>query len=398
MRSKYSHVLWPLSLIVAFISWQCQKKDLAGPGNNSSGANIRVDSSLYTISGSGGQDDGEILISLNTNPNGVLAILDAKGNLLKEKTINTNRIENFQKWNTDGKTRYTYFRADGDYAIEGTATEEGYDIICDSHLNELSRAKLLPFENLDTSGGNDRLDAHDFILLGDNHYMAISQRAESPKNIPDSLHPSTNERVIACIIQEVDNGQVVFQWDGTNYPEFYASSVENNDFSDSSKTMDYMHMNSIYIDPRDNNIICSFRNLDQIIKINRTTGAVMWRLGGKNSDFSLTPDQEFLRQHFARLTDNDQTLIFVDNGDKNLRSFSRILEFQLDENAKTVSNFKSYRIPDKFIQFTGSVKKENGNYFIGGGSGNYTLQVNYTTDEVLLRLNQKYSSYRSLKY
>ena len=228
--------------------------------------------------------------------------------------------------------------------------------------------------------------------------MSITDQLETPTNIPDSLHPSSKVTVTACLIQEVNNGKVVFQWDGTSYPELYSSSVENNNFSDSTDVMDYMHMNSICIDPNDNNIICSFRNLNEIIKINRVTGDIMWRLGGKYSDFPLTPDQDFLRQHYARFTDDNQTLMFLDNGEATLRPYSRILEFQLDENQKVVENFTAFNIPDAFIQYAGSVKKENGNYFIGGGAANYALEVNYTTNQVYLRINQSFSSYRALKY
>ena len=228
--------------------------------------------------------------------------------------------------------------------------------------------------------------------------MAISDQEESPTNIPDSLHPAKNVKVTACLIQEVNNGQVVFQWDGTNYPELYRSSVENNDFTDSVDRLDYMHMNSLCIDSSDNNIIVSFRNLNEIIKINRVTRNIMWRLGGPYSDFPLTADELFLRQHYVRLIDNGQTLIFVDNGEITLRPYSRILEFQLDQNAKQINSFSAYNIPDNFIQYAGSVKKVNGSYFIGGGSANYALQVNYTTNEVYLRLNQLYSSYRAIKY
>ena len=159
-----------------------------------------------------------------------------------------------------------------------------------------------------------------------------------------------------------------------------------------------MHMNSLCIDPNDGNIICSFRNLDEIIKINRSTGAIMWRLGGANSDFALTSNEQFLRQHYARLTDNNQTLIFIDNGDASLRPYSRILEFQLDQSNMIVTSFKSFNVPDNFIQYAGSVEKNNGYYFIGAGSGSYTLQVNYTTGEKYLRLAQKYPSYRAPKY
>jgi hypothetical protein len=228
--------------------------------------------------------------------------------------------------------------------------------------------------------------------------MAIRAQIQTPDNIPDGLHPSPKARIVACLIEEVNDGKVVFKWDGTDHAEFYGESVENNNFSDSVNTIDYMHMNSLCIDPNDNNIICSFRNLDEIIKINRTSGAIMWRLGGKHSDFPLTTDQQFLRQHYARFTDNGKTLIFLDNGDSSLRPYSRIVEFQLDENNKTVNNFKAYKIPDDFIRFAGSVKKQNGYYFIGGGSAKYALQVDYTTNDVFLRIDQKYSSYRALKY
>ncbi len=387
-----------LSVLVTGILWGCKKISSASRTAPPQIVNdsIHVDQSLYSVSGSGGLDSGEILLALNTKNNAVLAILDQKGNLIKEK-VSGLKTDNFQKWIVDGQTRYSYFQTEGEFTIAGVATEEGYDIICDSDLNELSRVTLLPSATVDT-GLYNKLDVHEFILLGDNHYITISNRQESPKNIPAALHPSPNARVIACLIQEVENGQVIFQWDGTDYPEFYSASMENNDFSDSVNTMDYMHLNSVCVDSADHNLIVSFRNLNQIVKINRITGAVMWRLGGSDSDFPLSADQVFLRQHFVRFTDNQQVLIFLDNGLQNTRPYSRIVEFKLDENAKTVNGFTGYRIPDKFIQYAGSVKKMNGNYFIGGGSANYALQVNYTSNEVLLRLNQQYASYRALKY
>ncbi len=222
LKSAYMKIptssLSPLCLIllITFIAYGC-KKDVSNENNNIN-SNIKTDTSLYTVSGAGGQDSGQILLAFNTNTNGVLAILDEKGNLLKEK-ITGLRTEDFQKWNIAGETFYTYFQTEGTYTIAGVGVEEGYDIICDSNLNQLSRENLLPYEFVDTSG-DDKLDLHDFILLGANHYMAISDRLESPANIPDSLHPSSNARVIACVIQEVNNGQVVFQWDATTFRNF----------------------------------------------------------------------------------------------------------------------------------------------------------------------------------
>ncbi len=355
-------------VLALFANIGCNKNYIAPITPVDSSSVPHIDTNLYTVSGSGGVDSGDILLCMNTknSTDGFLLVLNKDGYVKKEKEVGA-RADDFQKWTFNGLPYYTYLLAEGDYAIGGQGTEEGYDIICDSNLNEISRAKYLSPGNVDDTADN-RLDVHDFILLAPNHYMAISAHLETPTNIPDSLHPSSKARVVACRIQEVNNGQVIFNWDGTDYPEFYGESVENNNFSDSVNTIDYMHMNSLCIDPNDNNIICSFRNLNEIIKINRTTGAIMWRLGGKHSDFPLTTDEQFLRQHYARFTDDGQTLILVDNGEATLRPYSRIDEFQLDENAKTVTSFSSYQVPN-FIQYAGSVKKQNGYYFIGGGSG-----------------------------
>jgi Arylsulfotransferase (ASST) len=395
-----------LFFLIVMLSWGCKKSLNSNVNPTGSTSGLQPDTSLYTISDTGGVDTGQILLAMNNSTNGYLLILNQHGDVLTEKKTGL-KVENFQKWTINGVTYYTYFTTETsnskNWELGGlVTTEEGYDIICDSNLNELSRVTLMPYGDVDTTN-YDKLDLHDFILLGPNHYMTIVNRVISPTNIPDSLHPASNVRVIDCLIQEVNNGQVVFQWDGADYPQFYSESLQNNNFSDSVNVLDYMHMNSICIDPTDNNIICSFRNLCKIIKINRTTGAVMWQLGGTGSDFPLTSDEQFLFQHYVRLTDNNKTLIMVDNGDATLRPYSRIVEFQLNQANKTITHFSYYDIPDNFIQYEGSVEKENGYYFIGGGLSSttptsYTLQVNYTTGQVYLRLAQKYNSYRSLKY
>jgi outer membrane protein assembly factor BamB len=359
---------------------------------------ILVDNKFYSVTGADSSSpEGEILLAMNSGTEGKLFILDQRGSIKKEKSVGVH-AENFQKWVVAGQTRYSYFHTEGDFLLDSIAgTELGYQEICDSNLNILSTVKLIPNGEIDTAT-QDKLDTHEFILLGDNHYIYETYYVESPGNIPDSLNPAPGVKVAACIIQEVNNGQVVFQWNGTKYPEFYAASQENNDFSDKSVTHDYMHLNSICVDSADNNLIVSFRNLNEIVKLNRQTGEIMWRLGGDKSDFPQTPDQLFLRQHFPRLIENGRTLIFVDNGLDSIRPYSRILEFQLDENNKTITSFTSFKVPDRFIQFAGSVRKEGSNYFIGGGSANYALEVNYTTGETLFRINQKYPSYRAMKY
>ncbi|WP_431212004.1 aryl-sulfate sulfotransferase [Puia sp. P3] len=186
---------------------------------------------------------------------------------------------------------------------------------------------------------------------------------------------------------------------GSADTSFYANSVEGNNFSDGTNAQDYMHMNGMFIDPKDNNLVCSFRNQDQIIKINRQTNSIVWRLGGKNGDFRLFSDQIFLRQHNPSLADNNQTLMIFDNGDATLRPESRVLELQLDEANKKIAAFKSFSIPEPFTAFMGSVQKHGDEYFIGGGTANYMLEVNYVTGQKIKEFTGgQYSSYRAYSY
>jgi arylsulfate sulfotransferase len=359
---------------------------------------ITTDANFYSVAGNDSSSlKGEILMALNSKTDGKLFFLDQRGSIKREVSVGTD-VENLQKWNINGQVRYTYFHTEGVSTLDGsTASELGYEMVCDSSLNILDSVKLISHGNINASV-QDKLDVHEFILLGDKHYIYETYYEETPNNIPDSLHPATGVKVAACIIQEALNGAVVFQWDATQYPEFYGASVENNNFSTTATMQDYMHMNSICVDSTDNNLIVSFRNLNEIVKLDRQSGQIIWRLGGKNSDYALTTDQVFLRQHYPRLIENGQTLIFLDNGQDSIRAYSRILEFQLNQNTRTVSGFKSFIIPDNFIQYAGSVKKEGNEYFIGGGSADYSLQVNYVTNQELMRMSLKYSSYRALKY
>lgn len=326
---------------------------------------------------------------------GQLLILDTAGNIIKDKKID-GAVLNFERWDINGSIRYSYFQYNSSYAIPILGTALGDMVIVDTNLNELKRIRLLP-NNGRSMADPDALDAHDFILLNDDHYIVMTYYLKTVNNIPAALNPIPDCRVLAPIIQEVKDDKVVWEWDGTDYPEFYANSVQA-DFSDTA-IQDHMHMNSMFIDPRDNNLICSFRNQDQVVKINRTTGDIIWRLGGKNSDFPLTPDQVFLRQHHATLEDDHHTLLLFDNGEAILRPYSRVLEFTLDEATKTVTGFKSLKLPENtFSEYMGSVQKKANTYFIGCGSVPKIMEVDLNTGQIVFQKELRAPSYRAFKY
>jgi arylsulfate sulfotransferase len=361
--------------------------------------------SVYTINSGGSSAPAMILASpfvSSVSPSqaspGLLLIMDQDGKVLQKKTTDGSAF-NLNRWIINGQTRYTYFVNDVNaYRAPGLANNNtGYVVIADSNLQEIKRVNFIP-NGAGPFQPGQALDAHDFILLSDDHYISMAYYAKHVDNIPAYLNPSATVQVEVPVIQEVSNGVVTWQWDASSDTSFYANSVEGNNYADSVNPQDYMHMNGMYIDPKDNGLICSFRTQDQIIKLNRQTGAVVWRLGGKNSDFALFSDQQFLRQHNPTLTDSNSTLLLFDDGEINLRAESRILEFKLDELNKKVTGFKSYTIPEPFSQFMGSVQKMGDEYFIGGGTANYMLEVNYTTGQKVKEFLGTEPTYRAYRY
>lgn len=334
----------------------------------------------------------EIIATSSAAGKGVLIRMDYAGNIITQK--NDVAPFNFQRWYVGGNIRYTYLEEDTALGIQAVGYIPGSAIVLDSSLKQIRRFRLLPHP--DHNPLIDALDGHEFILINDDHYIAEAYYEKVVTNIPDSLHPVAGCKVVTPIIQEVENGKIIWEWDGSIYPEFYGTSVEGNKFTDNTVAHDYIHLNSMYIDPTDNNLICSFRNLDQIVKLNRKTGDVIWRLGGKNSDFPLTPAQKFVRQHHATLADNNQTVLLYDNGDYVIRPSSRVLEFKLDQSNKKINSFKGLNLPF-FGAFRGSIQKTDSSYFIGSGEVKY-YEINYTTGKIILDRDLPAISYRVLRY
>jgi arylsulfate sulfotransferase len=363
---------------------------------------------IYTIDSTASPSKGIILAApypdivnaLSPTP-GILLVMDQSGKVLMEKTTPGTAFD-LNRWIVNGKTRYTYLVDDpGAFREPGGIENAGYAIIADSNLNTLQQVNFTPYA-AGIFPPNQGLDVHDFILIADSDYITLSYFWKHVTNIPARLNPVPNVSVITPIIEEVRNGSVVFHWDGSADTSFYANSVEGNNFSDTTAgAQDYMHMNSLFIDPRDNNLICSMRNQNQVIKINRQTGAVVWRLGGSNSDFKLDATETFLRQHHATLTDDNQTLLMFDNGEQTQRPYSRVCEFQLNEASKTITGFKFFNIPEPFTLFTGSVQKIGADYFIDGGTAQYILDVNYNTGQKVIEFlgtGMDMDNYRAFKY
>lgn len=323
-----------------------------------------------------------------------LTILDLSGNIICQKKV-AGIVCDFRQWLVQGHIRYSYAVYDpADIISNYKNGSVAHIVILDSALNELKEIHLHTFKEVIAEGKRD-LDHRDFIMLSDNHFITMASYVMQITNIPDSLQPAKGVKLAVPVIQEIINDTVAWQWNASAFPEFYSASLKGNNYADSNTVQDYLHIDGIALDPRDSNIVISFHNSNQVIKVKRTNGEVLWRLGGRNSDFESGPEQIFYKQQDPSFINNGHTLLLLENGDSTISRVSRILEFTLDEVSRKVVQFKSYNIPAEFAQNKGNVQLVRDDYFICGGSANYILKVNRQTGIVNTELLYNQTSFRA---
>ncbi len=156
------------------------------------------------------------------------------------------------------------------------------------------------------------------------------------------------------------------------------------------------HVNAIDVDD-DGNLLVSMRNTSSVVKVDAVRGDVLWRLGGKRSDFTFVDDPlgGFSRQHGVRRLPNGHILMF-DNGNEHTPPVSRAVEYELNEKSKTARMVWEYRDPTLFGSAMGSAQRlDNGNTLICYGtarrirevtpSGAVVLDIELTGDEMVYR-------------
>lgn len=241
----------------------------------------------------------------------------------------------------------------------------------------------------ETEGLKDT-DGHDSIVLPNGHIVLLSYEFDEATRLTDS------------VIQELDAaGNVLFEWNSADHLDIEAESTSGTSTSGPWRG-DYAHINSVQVLP-DGHFLASFRHTSSVMKIARSggdghqAGDVLWRLGGKLSDFEFVNDLHAgpCAQHTAYMVENGNIVIF-DNGSWAVnggelcvdpddptrpsvaRPFSRMTEYDIDEDAGTAELVWSYdrTMPDGvgnqtrlFAIFAGSsVRLPNGNTLVAWAS------------------------------
>ena len=255
--------------------------------------------------------------------------------------------------------------------------------------------KIIDSVSVGNGVGNNN---HEIRITPDGNIFLLSQDAQIVDMSKIVAGGDTAAQVIGNGIQELDkNKNIIFDW--RSWDHFKITDATHEDLT--SDYIDYVHANAIEIDT-DGNILLSSRHLDEITKIDIKTGDIIWRLGGKNNQFTFVNDPiGFSHQHAIRRLANGDVILY-DDGNYHDPQFSRAVEYKLDEENKTATQQWQYRNnPDIYSPAMGYAQRlDNGNTVISWGACDNTLTEVTKDGGVALAMNfpQNVWSYRVYRF
>ena len=291
-------------------------------------------------------------------------IMDNRGEVVWFKPLNTRGVTDFRVQHYHGKPVLTWWRGH----VSNAGVGDGWYVIYDTSYRPV--AEVRP--------GNGLVgDVHEFLITkNDTAIFTVYHRLRVDLS---SVGGPKQGTIWDGIVQEVDipTGRVLFEWH--SYPEVaiaesYAPPPKATAGAKAAP-YDYFHVNSIDVEPS-GHLLVSARNTHAVYEIDRKTKKVIWRLGGKKSDFKMGPGTTFAWQHDAR-RHADGTITIFDNGAAPpVEKFSRVLVLRVDVAAKKATLLRSYHHPKRLLApFEGNAQLlPNGNIVVGWGAQPYVSE------------------------
>jgi len=231
----------------------------------------------------------------------------------------------------------------------------GHYVVMDEHYRVIARVR---------SVASELPDHHDFQLTPRGTALMtlyVERRADLT-----AVGGPRDGTIVESRIQEVDvaSGRLLWQWRSADH----LPVAEGMTGPKEGKPHDYFHVNSIEETP-DGDLIVSARNMHAVYKLDRPSGRVVWKLGGKDSDFAMGPGTRFAFQHDARLQ-RDGTLTLFDNEATPAKAEeSRAIQLRLDERTMRATLVREWRHPDRLLAGAeGNLQTlPNGDVFVSWG-------------------------------
>jgi hypothetical protein len=312
-------------------------------------------------------------------------ILDDHGQVVWFRPLRATlgRAMNFEVQTYQGRAVLTWGETPGEY------------VIFDASYREMARLRA----------GNGYSGDHHEFLISPQDTALITIYNSVPQDLT-AVGGFKNGRAWQGIVQELDieTGEVLFEWHSIDHVGLEETYVKP--WEDHYPGIDYFHINSIDVD-HDDNLLISARETSAVYKIDRNTGEVIWRLGGKKSDFEMGPGTRFAFQHDARRLPDGTISIFdngslvFENGIPKAVEESRGIVLWLDEEKMSASLVREFTHPEEqHADAAGNLQMlPNGNAFVGWGRALAISEFSHNGDLIFdATLPPRNRSYRAFRF
>lgn len=215
-------------------------------------------------------------------------------------------------------------------------------------------------------------DPHDFLILPNGHYILIGFDVKDADLSQYKIFMQNNSpgskrgKIKYNVIQELDkNKNLIYQWNSKDH--FNVNDASKVYLNDSLK-FDVVHFNSVDVNSN-GDFLVSARYFNEVFKIERKTGNILWRMGGPNNQIKCVNDSiPFLGQHHALFSGKENITLF-DNGYAAKKTNVRALEYKINEKEKTAELMWTYKNASPMVsEANGNLQKfKDGTAFISYG-------------------------------
>lgn len=217
-------------------------------------------------------------------------------------------------WYSAAQPAFGWCVFDVDSVVPGTVS---FDSVNDYPAQFEVHALSPPVTTRIVPAGLLNVDLHELLLLANGDYLVVSSPLQQNVDVngmqvlqlDGGLQTVTGSQpIMACnLIELAPDGTVVWTWSATDHFDVQADSIVPQFLPfgpTAALVIDPIHCNSIDVEPSTGNLLVSARQLNSIFLIEKSTGNVLWKMGGASAtkdDAAYIPVADpFVQQHDAR--------------------------------------------------------------------------------------------------
>jgi hypothetical protein len=253
-----------------------------------------------------------------------------------------------------GKPVLTWWQ--GDISVHGFG--RGVGVIADAGYSDLATVR---------AGNGDAVDLHELQLTPSG--TALITAYDPIRCNLSAVGGPADGAVTDGVLQEIDvkTGLVMYEWTSLDHvalSESYARTTRTS----TRWPFDFFHINSIDVDS-DGSLMISARNTWAVYGIERASGQITWRLGGKRSSFTAGPDTRTAYQHDPRQLPGGLLSMFDNGASPTVHSQSRGIVLSVDRQSATATLVSQFvHTPALISQSQGNLQAlANGDWLVGWG-------------------------------